>query len=99
MGSLVSFPPVIVKEGLVAEVAGVAVLGLLAVHGRAHSAGWAWLGLLFRRGAAELRLDVLYEVHPGVFPEGLLVGEDLAAHGAVEHQGSWSWSWTVPVLS
>ena len=44
--SLVSFPPLIVQESLVAEVAGVAVLGLLVVQG-AHGAGRSDLGFLF----------------------------------------------------
>ena len=82
---LVSFPPLIVQESLVTEVAGVAVLRLLVVHG-GQRATRACLGLLLRRWVAELGLDVLYEMHPGVFPESLLVREDLAAHRAVEHQ-------------
>ena len=46
MGRLVSFPPVVVKEGLVAEVAGVAVLGLLVVQGWADRGGGSSLRLL-----------------------------------------------------
>ena len=88
-----SFPPVIVEECLVAEVAGVAVLGLLVVQGWADRGGRASLGLLLRGGTAELGLDILNKMHPGVLPEGLLVREDLAAHGAVEHEAGAGLDW------